>query len=117
MKQNMGYRLGRYVRYFMDRASVGELALQRRGVPCWMAKIPRYLLMVVAAGLLLTGAFYLFMGLVVLAFVVFFLFAVRAGTGVPGNDEYLTGYHAMGPEGPGTYVAGKKISDDDENIY
>ncbi|WP_170974328.1 DUF3742 family protein [Citrobacter sp. wls619] len=114
MKQNMGYRLGRYVRCFMDRASAGERALQRRGIPCWMTKIPRYLLMVAAAGLLLTGAFYLFFILVVLALAVLFLSGISADS---ENDECLTGYHARGPQGPGNYVAGRKVGDDDEDLF
>ncbi|EOF6573558.1 DUF3742 family protein [Salmonella enterica] len=120
MKQNIGYRLGRHVRHFMNGIRAEEWALQQRGVPHWLVKVPRYLLIAVVAGLLLIGAFYLCLFLVVLALVTLFLSGglgdEKAG-GYYGTDEYLTGYHAMGPEGPGTYVAGKKVSDEDENIY
>ncbi|MDN8600322.1 DUF3742 family protein [Citrobacter sp. S2-9] len=115
MKQNMGYRLGKRTRRFMSRISDYERALQQRGAPGWLSKIPRYVLLAVIAGLLLTGAFYLLLFLAIVAFVAFYLSAVRTGMDIPGNDEYLSGYHAMGPEGPGMYVAGKKVSDDDED--
>ena len=117
MKQNIGYRLGRHTRRFMNWIADKERGLQQRGVPGWLVKLPHYILLAVVAGLLLTGAFYFLFGLAVLAFVVFFLSAVRTGMDIPEDDEYLTGYHAKGPQGPGNYVAGKKVSDDDEDLF
>ncbi|MGG5964596.1 hypothetical protein ACQSED_23725 [Salmonella enterica] len=115
MKQNMGYRLGRQTRRFMNRLVDEERRWRQRGVPGWLVNVPRYILLAVVAGLLLTGAFYLLLFLAIMTVVVLYLSAVRTGMGIPGNDEYLSGYHAMGPEGPGTYVAGKKVSDYDED--
>ncbi|EAA9301189.1 DUF3742 family protein [Salmonella enterica] len=117
MKQNsVGYRLGLQARRFMRWFSVQENRLQQRGVPDWLVKFPRYLLIAAVIGLLLIGAFYLALFLALMGFIAWCLSAISSDK-ITENDEYLTGYHAMGPEGPGTYVAGRKVSDEDEDIY
>ncbi|EAS1759718.1 DUF3742 family protein [Salmonella enterica] len=117
MKQNIGYRLGKHVRHGMGWFSAEEHALQQRGVPHWLTKVPRYLLIAVAAGLLLVGAFYLFLFLMILAFIAWYL-SVAAGSSVePDSGESdLEGY-ASGPEGPGMYSQGERISYKDYDDY
>lgn len=113
-KGNAGYRLGLLVRRV--RAWDAQLAdvAQRRGIPRWVAKIPALLILVAIAGLILAGAVFM------AGFILLVLFIGIALSGGLGNkhprDEHLEGYHAMGPEGPGTYVAGGKVSSEDEGL-
>lgn len=116
MKQNFGYRVGTQTRRFMRWLSMWENEMQQWGVPRWVTKMPLYLCIAAAVGLLLAGAFFIVGFLALMAFIAFFLAAMSRNNDAESSDEYLTGYHAMGPEGPGTYVAGKKVSDDDEEL-
>lgn len=111
MKQNTpGYRLGLRTRRFMGWFSVLENKLQQHGVPDWLVKIPRYLLIAAVIGLLLIGAFYLALFLALMVFIAWYLTSVVEGLSEPLSD----GYHYSGPEGPGEYRGGIRIDDDEE---
>jgi hypothetical protein len=108
---NAGYRLGLVIRRVRVWDARLADAAQRRGIPHRVAKIPALLILVVIAGLLLAGAVFLagFIMLVLLAGV----YCASALAAKYDSDDYPEGYHAMGPEGPGMYRAGRKISDND----
>ncbi|EIV4461502.1 DUF3742 family protein [Salmonella enterica] len=113
MKQNsVGYRLGLQTRRFMRWFSVQENRLQQHGVPDWLVKIPRYLLIAAIIGLLLIGAFYLALFLALMGFIAW-CFSVfgRKNASVYPPDEPLNGYHSSGPEGPGFYYEDSRIDD------
>lgn len=111
-KGNAGYRLGLFVRRLRAWDSSLVQKAQQRGIPGWVAKIPALLVLVAIVGLLLAGAVFIALFITLLVFIALFM----AGAS-KGKSEYLEGYHSSGPEGPGTYVAGKKVSDDDEDYY
>lgn len=108
---NAGYRFGLFVR----RLRVWDARLvniaQQRGIPRWVAKIPALLILVAIVELLMAGAVLLasFIMLVLLVGVC----CASALAAKYDSDDHLEGYHAMGPEGPGMYRAGRKISDTD----
>lgn len=106
---NAGYRLGLLVRRLLAwNARLADNA-QQRGIPRWIARLPALLVLAVIAGLLITGAVFA-AGFLLL--VLFLAICLSGGlSGEPVQDDYLEGYQAMGPEGPGTYEAGRKISD------
>jgi len=116
MKQNLGYRIGMQTRRFVHWFSVWEKEMQQQGVPRWVTKMPLYLCIAATVGLLLVGAFFIAIFLALMVVVAFFLLGMAEGVKKGSDHEYLMGYQAMGPEGPGTYVAGKKVSDDDEDL-
>lgn len=113
--RNAGYRLGLFVR----RVRVWDARLadnaQKRGIPRWVARIPALLVLAAIAGLLLAGAV-LMAGVIVLMLFIGICLAGASKAQSSDSDEYLEGYHAMGPEGPGTYVAGGKVSSEDEGL-
>lgn len=113
MKQNtLGYRLGLQTRRFIGWFSVQENKLQQRGVPDWLVKIPRYLLIVAVIGLLLIGTFYLALFLALMVFIACcFSVLGRKNTSINSSDESLNGYHSSGPEGPGFYYEDSCIDD------
>jgi hypothetical protein len=109
-----GYRLGLFVRRVRVWDTRLADAAQRRGIPRRVAKIPALLILVVIAGLLLAGAVFL-AGFIMLVLFIGIVISGGLGDKYP-LDEHLEGYHATGPEGPGTYVAGGKVSDEDEDL-
>lgn len=111
MKQNsVGYRLGLQTRRFMRWFSVQENRLQQRGVPDWLVKIPRYLLIAAVIGLLLIGAFYLALFLALMGFIAWFLKTITAGNSDVSQEMRLPdGYHDAGPDGPGVYSDGEWV--------
>lgn len=110
--RNAGYRLG----LFVHRVRAWDARLvdkaQQRGIPCWVARIPALLVLAAIAGLVLAGAV-LLAGFIVLVLFIG-IYCASTFTARRHQGQYLEGYQAMGPEGPGTYEAGGKISDNDE---
>ncbi|EBX8629406.1 DUF3742 family protein [Salmonella enterica subsp. enterica] len=117
MKQNLGYRIGMQTRRFMRWLSVWENEMQQQGVPRWVTKIPLYLCIAAAVGLLLAGAFFIVGFLALMVFIAWYL-SVAAGSSVESvsDESNLEGY-ASGPEGPGMYSQGEKISYKDYDDY
>lgn len=112
MKQNFGYRLGTLARRFMRWLSVWENEMQQRGVPRWVTKIPLFLYVAAAMGLLLAGAFFIAGFLALMVFIAFYISFVTEGE---KRKREINGYHTSGPEGPGVYMDGKRIISDDED--
>ncbi|EBL8291850.1 hypothetical protein DLP14_14455 [Salmonella enterica] len=116
MKLNPGYRIGMQTRCFMRWLSKWEAGLQQRGVPYWVTKIPLYLCILAAVGLMLAGAFFIASFLALMVFIAFCLSAMSGNASEEPEkksvlyDETLNGYHHMGPEGPGVYVDGIRVS-------
>ncbi|ENA9696709.1 DUF3742 family protein [Salmonella enterica subsp. enterica] len=113
MKQNAGYRLGRKTRQFLRWLNVLEARLQQRGVPYWITKLPLYLCIAAAVGMLIAGALFAALFLALMIFIAWYLVtATKGGIDIPyDDDEPVDGYNATGPEGPGYYYSGRKIDD------
>ncbi|HAT6803612.1 TPA: DUF3742 family protein [Citrobacter freundii] len=112
MKQNFGYRAGILTRRFVRWLGVYEVKLQQRGVPRWVTKMPLYLCIAAAMGLLLTGAFFIAGFLALMMLIAWYLKTVaEGGKRLPDSDEPEDGYNATGPEGPGFYYGGYRIDD------
>ncbi|WP_336221558.1 DUF3742 family protein [Citrobacter amalonaticus] len=109
--RNAGYRLGLFVR----RVRAWDARLidkaQQRGIPCWVARIPALLVLAAIAGLLLAGAVFLAGFMMLVLFIG--IYCASAFTDKHHQDEDLDGGHAVGPEGPGYYMGGKKVSGDE----
>lgn len=112
-QQNAGYRLGLKTRQFLRWLSVQETRLQQRGVPYWITKLPLYLCIAAAVGLLVAGALFAALFLALMIFIAWYLSATAKGL----SESLPDGYHYSGPEGPGNYVSGRKVSDDDEDLF
>ncbi|MBA8306160.1 hypothetical protein CF038_21620 [Klebsiella michiganensis] len=112
MKLNFGYRLGMQTRRFVRWLSMQETRLQQRGVPSWITKLPLYLCIAAAVGLLVAGALFAALFLALMIFIAWCLVtATKGGIDLSYNDEPVDGYNATGPEGPGYYYSGRKIDD------
>ncbi|EKT1334689.1 DUF3742 family protein [Salmonella enterica] len=113
MKQNIGYRFGLKTRQFLRWLSVQETRLQQRGVPYWITKLPLYLCIAAAVGLLIAGALFAALFLALMVCIAWYLTTATKG-GIDMDyydDEPVDGYNATGPEGPGYYYSGRKIDD------
>jgi hypothetical protein len=109
---NAGYRLGLFVRRVRVWDARLADAAQRRGIPRRVAKIPALLILVVIAGLLLAGAV-LLAGFIMLVLFIGVCLAGTSGVKCSGSDESPEDGYTVGPEGPGIYAGGKKISNND----
>ncbi|HAT6801797.1 TPA: DUF3742 family protein [Citrobacter freundii] len=109
MKQNLGYRAGTQTRRFIHWLNVWENEMQQAGVPRWVTKIPLYLCIATAVGLLIVGAFFIAFFLALMVFIAWYLKTAAEGLSNPLPD----GYHYSGPEGPGEYRNGVLVDDDD----
>ncbi|HCA7140244.1 TPA: DUF3742 family protein [Klebsiella michiganensis] len=111
-QQNIGYSLGFRTRQFIRWLSVQEIRLQQRGVPYWITKLPLYLCIAAAVGLLLAGALLAALCLALMIFMAWYLNTAANGRSEgPKGDEPSDGYNATGPEGPGFYYSGRRIDD------
>lgn len=109
--ENPGYRLGRIVRHvLMWHARMTDKARQR-GIPRWVIKIPALLILTIITGLLLTGA--IFMALFIILMIFIGIFLVNSSEGLRDKDIMLNGFHYNGPEGPGWYEMGVRIKDEE----
>ena len=104
MKKNIGYRLGRFTRHIMNRLTQQENIMRQKGVPSFLVKIPRYAVLATVTGLLLIGAYYLFLVVAILALGVLFV-----------STEYRIGYYSGGPKGPDHYTSGRHFFEDDDD--
>ncbi|MGL3288508.1 DUF3742 family protein [Salmonella enterica] len=112
-QQNAGYRFGLKTRQFLRWLNVHETRLQQRGVPCWITKLPLYLCIAAAVGLLIAGALFAALFLALMIFMAWCLVtATKGGIDIPYDDDKpVDGYNATGPEGPGFYQGGYRIDD------
>lgn len=115
MKMNIGYRLGQHIRQLMNFFYRLERKCSHNRIAIWLIRTSRYLLLAVAVGLLLIGAFYLALFLALMAVIAIFLSKFSLSFSMSTDDsETLNGYHSSGPEGPGYYYEGARIDRDDE---
>ncbi|MDN8554938.1 DUF3742 family protein [Citrobacter werkmanii] len=110
--RNAGYRLGLFVR----RVRAWDARLidkaQQRSIPRWVARIPALLVLAAIAGLVLAGAVFLASFIILVLFIGICLAGASKAT-YSESDESLDDGYQMGPEGPGFYVDGKKVSNHD----
>jgi hypothetical protein len=110
--RNAGYRLGLFVRRVQAWDAWLINKAQQRGIPRWVARIPALLVLAAIAGLLLAGAVFL-AGFIVLVLFIGICLAGASEAKCSGADESLEDGYTVGPEGPGIYAGGKKISNND----
>ncbi|MCX8984238.1 DUF3742 family protein [Citrobacter portucalensis] len=110
--RNAGYRLGLFVRRVCAWNTRLADNAQKRGIPRWVARIPALLVLGAIAGLLLAGAVFM-AGFIVLVLFIGICLAGASEAKCSISNESLEEGYTVGPEGPGIYVGGKKISNDD----
>lgn len=110
--RNAGYRLGLFVRRIRAWDSRLVANALKRGIPRWVARVPALLVLGAIAGLLLAGAVFM-AGFIVLVLFIGICLAGASEAKCSISDESLEEGYTVGPEGPGIYVGGKKISNDD----
>lgn len=123
-KGNTGYRLGLFIRYLHEWAILQEDKATQQGLPRWVTKAIIALIMVAIGGLLVVYA--TFFVVLIALFMLIAFFIANTKDDIDSSDEQTSltrkhrpsreGYHTNGPDGAGTYVAGRKISDDDEEL-
>lgn len=118
---NCGYRIGlltRHLRAWVIR--VEEKAI-RRGLSRRTARLFTLLSLMAVAGMIIAWATIIAV-LMALAALIVFLIATTPDTPDDGDerapynplkDAHLEGYQSYGPQGPGMYVGGRKVSNYD----
>lgn len=108
-QQNAGYRLGLLTRQFLRWLNVQETRLQQRGVPYWITKLPLYLCIAAAVGLLIAGALFAALFLALMIFIAWYLKTATEHSDIPTCERPSDGYHDAGPDGPGVYSDGEWV--------
>ncbi|EAS1759873.1 DUF3742 family protein [Salmonella enterica] len=123
MDKNAGYHLGLFIRRLRRWICYLEEKVIQRGYPRWMTKTFIVLVMMVLAGLLIAYAALIAFTIALFILIAFFIANTKyvpdnsdkKGYSNPLKHAHLEGYQD-GPDGIGTYVAGGKVSDNDEGL-
>lgn len=108
--ENPGYRFGLFVRRLLAWYTRMAEKARQRGMPRWVIRLPAFLILIVITGLLLAGAVFIALFIILMIFIGIFL--VNSSEGLRDKDIMLNGFHYNGPEGPGWYEMGVKVKDE-----